>query len=62
MRERSKAMEPFVEDLLALEVPAAAATAPQAPTMAEKVSIGVSFSAAAAKTISISIVSRPQFD
>ena len=52
MRERSKAMEPFVEDLFAWEV----------PTMAEKVAIGVSFSAAAAKTISISIVSRPHFD
>ena len=51
MRERRKAMEPFVEDLLALEVPAAAATAPLAPTMAEKVSIRVSFSAAATKTI-----------
>ena len=51
MRERSKAMEPFVEDLLAWEVPAAAATAPQAPTMAEKVSIRVSFPAAATKTI-----------
>ena len=51
VRERSKAMEPFVEDLLAWEVPSAAATAPQAPTMAEKVSIRVSFSAAATKTI-----------
>ena len=50
MRERSKAMEPFVEDLLAWEVPSAAATAPQAPMMAEKVSIRVSFSAAGTKT------------
>ena len=32
-------MEPFVEDFLAWEVPAAAATVPQAPTMAEKVPI-----------------------
>ena len=52
MRERSNAMEPFVEDLLAWEV----------QEMAEKVATRVSFSAAAAKTISISIVSRPHFD
>ena len=40
-------MEPFVEDFLAWEVPAAAATVPQAPTMAEKVALSFSFSAAA---------------
>ena len=42
-------MEPFVADLLAWEVPAAAETAETAEATVEEVSIRVSFSAAAAK-------------
>ena len=50
--ESSSPMELFAEDLLAWEV----------QETAEKVAIRVSFSAAAAKTISISIASRPHVD
>ena len=49
-------MEPFVEDFLAWEVPAAAATVPQAPTMAEKVALSFSFSAAATNRFRVLVV------
>ena len=61
--ESSRPMELFAEDLLAWEVPAAAATAPEPPTtMAEKVVLRVSFSAAVTRTNWSSIVCRPQLD